>query len=380
MTNDTVFNNSISEMQEERYLTEQLITYLGNKRSLLGFIGQGLERVQLLLDKDKLDILDIFSGSGVVSRYFKRYAENLYVNDLESYCRTINSCYLANKSEVNMPRLQRCYDLLTSNLVEESLKPGFVAQLYAPKDDKDIKHGERVFYTARNAKYIDTARQLISSLVPAELQHFFIAPLLTEASVKNNTSGIFKGFYKNSDTGLGQFGGNGKDALKRIKGDIRLPLPIFSNHECNTTIYQQDANALAGSLPHTDLVYIDPPYNQHPYGSNYFMLNLINDYVKPLDISEVSGIPKGWNKSNYNKKAMAYTSLRDLCTRLDTDFILISFNSEGFIGERQMLDMLQAAGQVTVIETRYNTYKASRNLRNRSIHTKEYLYLLDKRK
>lgn len=377
---DPLFNNSISEAQEERYLTEQLITYLGNKRSLLNFIGQGLERVQTQLDKDKLDILDLFSGSGVVSRYFKRYAANLYVNDLESYCRTINSCYLANKSTIDMPLLQHYHNLLTSNLCEEDLKQGFIAQLYAPKDDKDIQQGERVFYTTRNAKYIDTARQLISSLVPNHLQHFFIAPLLTEASIKNNTSGVFKGFYKNSYTGIGQFGGNNQDALKRIKGDIHLPLPIFSEYECNTTIYQQDANALVASLPHIDLVYIDPPYNQHPYGSNYFMLNLINDYTAPTNISNISGIPKGWNKSSYNKKAMAYTSLHDLCTRLDTDFILISFNSEGFIVGQQMLDMLQEVGQVTVIETQYNAYRASRNLHNRSIHTKEYLYLVDKRK
>ena len=30
-----------------------------------------------------------------------------------------------------------------------------------------------------------------------------------------------------------------------------------------------------------DLAYFDPPYNQHPYGSNYFMLNLLVHYRRP---------------------------------------------------------------------------------------------------
>lgn len=38
---------------------------------------------------------------------------------------------------------------------------------------------------------------------------------------------------------------------------------IETEHE----VYQQDANILAPDLGDFNLVYIDPPYNQHPYGS-----------------------------------------------------------------------------------------------------------------
>ena len=56
---------------------------------------------------------------------------------------------------------------------------------------------------------------------------------------------------------------------------------MLSEHSCPVTVYRQDANALAGTLPPLDLAYLDPPYNQHPYGSNYFMLNLLTDYRVP---------------------------------------------------------------------------------------------------
>jgi adenine-specific DNA-methyltransferase len=38
-----------------------------------------------------------------------------------------------------------------------------------------------------------------------------------------------------------------------------------------------DSNKIINNIPEVDLAYLDPPYNQHPYGSNYFMLNLILD-------------------------------------------------------------------------------------------------------
>jgi adenine-specific DNA methylase len=88
-----------------------------------------------------------------------------------------------------------------------------------------------------------------------------------------NTSGVFKGFYKNKETGIGQFGGSNQDALLRIKGD--LPFPIFSDFNCEVMVYNDDSNNVIKTAPEVDLAYVDPPYNQHPYGSNYFMLNLI---------------------------------------------------------------------------------------------------------
>jgi adenine-specific DNA-methyltransferase len=58
--------------------------------------------------------------------------------------------------------------------------------------------------------------------------------------------------------------------------------------------------------------------------------------------------------------------------------VLISFNSEGFISLDEMKDMLKNIGKVEVLETNYNTFRGCRNLRDRDIHVKEYLYLLEK--
>lgn len=365
-----------SNIENEKYLTEQIITYLGNKRSLLDFIGEAVSIIQKDLGKDKLDIVDIFSGSGIVARYLKRYAKKIITNDLEDYSYTLNKCYLSNKNEIDMDKIINYYNILKEKL-NAQLNEGFITELYAPKDSKNIKKGERVFYTTRNAKYIDTCRQIISTF-PNDIQPYFIAPLLTEASIKNNTGGIFKGFYKNKETGIGQFGGVGNNALSRIMADIDIPFPIFSDFNCEVINYQCDANKLIDELEEVDLIYMDPPYNQHPYGSNYFMLNVINNYEKPKEISEVSGIPKNWNRSRYNQKGEALAVMFDLCKRAKSKYLLISFNSEGFITKKEMEDMLKKIGLVTTLKKKYPTYRASRNLNKRNTYVYEYLFLVRK--
>ena len=363
--------------ENELFLTEQIITYIGNKRSLLDFIGKAISIVQKELKQDKLVTADLFSGSGIVARYLKQYSSELYVNDLEDYATTINKCYLMNRSDIDEHELEKWFNYLKENLTEEKLKKGFISKLYSPSDDNNIKEGERVFYTSRNAKYIDTERMLLENL-PEKYKILFLGSLLYEASNRTNTSGVFKGFYKNSETNIGQFGGNGKNALKRILTDIEVKKPILSNFECKVNIYQEDTVELAKKISDLDLVYLDPPYNQHPYGSNYFMLNLINKYEEPKEISKVSGIPKEWNKSAFNKKATAKEMMESICKNLKSKYILISFNSEGFITFEEMVKMLSKYGAVRVFDKRYNTFKASRNLRNRDLYVDEYLFLLKK--
>jgi len=364
-------------MENEDFLSRQLITYIGNKRSLLPFIGKALDVVKKRLGREKIKIFDAFSGSGAAARFFKAHSELLLVNDLEAYSEVINRCYLANKNELPLTDLEGIHSLLVKRLREEPLRKGFITELYAPEDENHIKENERVFYTPRNAMFIDTARQYIEETDPT-MKQFFIAPLLSEASVHANTAGIFKGFYKDRLTKKGRFGGTGKNALSRIKGDIELPFPLWSNYNCPVTIYRDDTNRLIQRLEEIDLAYIDPPYNQHPYGSNYFMLNLILSYKKPDVMSPVSGIPPDWNRSAYNKRQEAVSAFEDLAENIRSRFLLVSFNSEGFIPPEKMRCILEKTGKVTVFETLYNTFRGSRNLRERQVHVQEFLYLVEK--
>lgn len=357
------------------YLSRQLITYLGNKRALLGHIDGMVCRVRDALGGRKLDCIDLFSGSGVVARLLKRHARTLYANDLERYSEIINRCYLTNAEDFPAEAFETAFSRAQTALAQP--QAGIITRSYAPADDADIQPGERVFYTRGNAMRIDTLRALIDTLEP-DLQPYFLAPLLAEASVHNNTGGVFKGFYKDSATGIGKFGGNGGNALQRILGEITLQKPVLSDFSCESHVLRQEAGALAAQLPRLDLAYLDPPYNQHPYGSNYFMLNVIAENRLPAELSPVSGIPKNWNRSDYNKPGQALDAFSRLTAALDARFLLVSYNSEGFITLEQMEELLGNLGKVTRKDIAYNAYRASRNLSGRSLYVREYLFLVDK--
>lgn len=361
---------------QDSYVSSQLITYLGNKRALLRLIKDGVDFVCNRLGKDKLSILDGFAGSGVVSKFLKQYASILYSNDLEYYAYIIGKCYLANKSELP-------FDLadVVNHLNAVKLNPmpkGIIEQYYSPEDDCNILPEERAFYTNRNARIIDNVRRSIDLVASEEFRHFYIAPLLSEASVKVNTSGVFKGFYKDAKTGIGKWGGTAGNCLSRITSEIELPVPIHSPFECDWLMFNKDINELVITLPEVDLAYFDPPYNQHPYGSNYFMLNIIAEYKIPSDISRVSGIPKDWNRSHYNSRAAA-KHMRLLIEDTNAKFILISYNDEGTIPLQELENILNEYGSFTKLTQDYNTFRGSRNLSDRSIKVQELLYILEKR-
>nr|WP_194374859.1 DNA adenine methylase [Thiospirillum jenense] len=359
------------------YLQSQLITYIGNKRALLPFIGKGVAIIKKRLAQERLRCLDLFAGTGVVSRYLKQHSSFLVANDLELYSEITNRCYLSNTVDVNFAELNDAIQFLHS-AIEQHWQRGFIAELYAPECDEHIQPGERTFYTRRNAEYIDTARMQIACL-PHHLQLYLLAPLIAQASVHANTSGVFKGFHK-SKTGIGQFGGRGQDALTRIKKPIAIELPIFSRFACSHAVTRTDANVFfnASTFGEFDLVYLDPPYNQHPYGSNYFMLNLIATYERPHQMSAISGIPTNWNRSRYNQRREAEAALFEVIQNCPAKYVMVSYNSEGFIAHERFLDLMNCSGKLSVLETPYNTFRGSRNLNNRSIHVTEFLYLLEK--
>ena len=396
-------------LENPEYLTTQIITYIGNKRSLLPNIEAEICEIKKILGKDRLVCADVFSGSGIVSRMMKKHSSVLYVNDLENYSRIINSCYLTNKSDFPEEEYRTLHKTLLEK-AEKEPREGIIAKNYAPKDDSSIKTGERVFYTHQNAVLIDTYRALIEETVPENLKNFFLAPLLSEASIHVNTSGVFKGFYKNPDTGLGCFGGKGKNALTRILGKVELKTPVFSNFNSEVKLFQLDALKFAETVTKVseeenssskkemggheqdssagkteasgsllfDIAYLDPPYNQHPYGSNYFMLNLILKNKIDCDISKVSGITKDWNRSDFNRPYAALKTLEKVIEALDAKYIIISYNSEGFIKFNEMKEMLEKYGKLKTTEIPYHTFRGSRNLNERSLTVKEFLFILEK--
>ena len=363
-------------MSKDEYTQNHLITYIGNKRKLLNHIENVVKDNKQKLKKDLITSFDGFSGSGSVSRLLKYHSSDLIVNDLEEYSYIINSCYLSNPSNEEKQKINGMIDEL--NNLEYTIE-GPISSSYSPKDTYNVQEEERAFYTRENGLIIDTIREKIDTY-PGKYFNYLISPLLVKASINTNTSGVFKGFHKKD--GVGHFGGKDEvNTESRITKKIILDKPVFSDHEhqCDVFIYKKDINVLINELPIVDIAYLDPPYNQLPYGSNYFMLNTILKNETEKDISKVSGIPKYWNRSEYNYKKSALISMKSLISNIKAKYIIMSYNNEGIITEGQMIDLIEGLKyKYELKKIKYNTYRGSRNLQDRSTMVEEYLWIINK--
>ena len=365
-------------MNDNEFINQTMITYLGNKRKLINKIQEIIKNDILPnVNKDKLSILDGFAGSSVVSRCFAQYSDNLTSNDLELYSYIMLQCFLSKPDNDDIKQIYHHIDHMNDLAKNGPYQNGIITELYSPENTNDIKEGERCFYSKENALIIDTLRIYIKENVDEKLFHYCIAPLLIKASIHTNSSGQFRGFYKNKK-GIGQWGGENKNDLKRILKPIELEYPLWSDYDFNTTVYNKDINELMNSLSDNyDLIYLDPPYNEHPYASNYHMLNLIIKYEKPEQISKVSGIAKGWNRSDYNYEKKAVLSMKELImvSVKKSKYILLSYNNEGIIPLNEWEKIFEGL-TIQKYEIPYDTFKGSRNLKERSNKVMEIMYLI----
>lgn len=371
-------------MQDE-YLKKQIITYLGNKRKLIYNIEDIVKKIYNE-KKEKLIIGDGFSGSGIVSRLFKRYAAELHTNDISDYSRILNHCYLSNISPTSLQELTLIINT-TNYYVDNKIKMNeqvvepFISKYWAPSGE--ITENDRVYFTENNAKRLDWYFYYINNNVKKEYVHFLHAILIVQASIHNNTLGQFSSFLKDENSKYGKFGGKNENDLDRILSDIKLELPVYENHKCKVFISQNDTNEWIKNKKF-DLVYYDPPYNKHPYCIYYFMLDIIAKWNIHESIPDtVRGQPKNWVKSDYNSLTNAEKTFEDLIKNTDSCYILISYNNTGIIKSNKMEEILNKYGDVEkiVLEHKtYNRYKGisepKREKKNEKIN--EYLWLLKK--
>lgn len=382
------------------YLTQQIIAYIGNKRRLLPLIYRAIQRIYGDTLPPSLIFADPFAGSGVVSRLAKLLGFQVVSNDWEPYATTIGRAYL----ETNASDIEELFGsfgqfeqilLHLNTLPDPPLEEQYIARYYAPSTD-DIEKAdyrkERLFYTRQNALRIDRIRNEIDRLYPpasrdrlSRCRDLLIALLLYEAATHTNTSGVFKAYHRG-------FGGHGKDALGRILRPIRLEPPPLIDSPAPCRMYGEDATSLIRSLGFSfDLVYLDPPYNQHQYGSNYHLLNTIVLWDKapvPLELGSdgrlknKAGIRKDWKrtKSPYCYRETAIEAFSELLSALDAEHILISYSTDGIIPFEALRELCTEGGEVSILTNEYITYRGGKQSNHRRDRNVEFILWVQRRR
>jgi len=371
---------SATALVESDFVLQPMITYIGNKRKLVPWIMEVVEEIRKKTDGKRFRVMDGFAGSGVVSRALMSLSTDLHSNDMEYYSYVLLKCFLETPSEEQRKRINMHFEKMMK-LCQNPTEIGFITRLYAPKNTMTPVINERVFYTRENAIIIDTLLKYIFS-TEEDIRCYLLGPLIIKASINVNTAGVFRGFYKKD--GVGHFGGVGENALERILAPIIPVIPVWSESTCKVECHNSSIVTLLEDFEDDtfDLIYLDPPYNEHPYGSNYFMLNLIALNEEPTEYSKVSGIPITWNKTPFNGRRTAYDIMEILLhgCLMKGKHILLSYNNEGLITEEEWVTMFEDLDcNVKKYEKEYDTYHGSRNLDARNKKVVEIMYLITRR-
>ena len=378
-------------MSEQDYYSKQIITYLGNKRKFISKIDEVIKRIKRDLNKDKINIGEGFSGSGVVSRLFKNRIKGgkFYVNDLSSYSKILNECYLTNVETISdneLIYLQETLETMKKYIKIQNTYEPFISKYWAPNDDNNILPEERVYFTKKNAVMIDKMMYYIKNNIGKEYQKFFIGPLIVQASINNNTNGQFSAYFKDEKKEKGKFGGKNEIDLQRILRPIEPMLPILTNGKGIVKISKEDANTWIRKVGELDLVYYDPPYNKHPYNIYYFLLDIISNWNTEIQIPNTyRGQPKNWEKSDYCSIKKAKETFMDLIENTNSKFIMVSYNSKGIIPLDEMDEILSSKGKVEKIPFTHNTYNryvgiAKKKREKKEEKIKEFIWLVDCRR
>jgi len=364
------------------FVFNQLIPYIGNKRKLLDLIIRALKHTT---KSEAPTFLDIFAGSGVVSRLAKTLGYRVIANDWEPYAKVINGCYIRNNTAPAFKALGG-YEKALTRLNSLPPRVDWITDHLCPRDDEnyDIKV-DRMFYMRKNGMRIDAIRHQIlewyaSGVIDDREQDCLLAPLLYQACYTSNTSGVFKGFHNG-------WGGQTKTALYRIAGDLYLTPAMFFDNGYNNQVLCDDAQRVAENMRSNelDVVYLDPPYNQHPYGSNYHVLNTVALWDKP-ELSKTitpgtkSAIRLDWRterRSAYNHVDEAAKAYAKLMQTLNARFILTSYSTDGFIPLEKLLEANINRGHVRIEMKGYKRYRVSSQRFSNKPMNVEFVVVLD---
>jgi adenine-specific DNA-methyltransferase len=115
-----------------------------------------------------------------------------------------------------------------------------------------------------------------------------------------------------------------------------------------------DACRLAGSdeLPDVDLAYLDPPYNQHRYDSNYHVWETLVAWDAPHHYGVAckrDDLRDPEHRSSFNGRRSMPAALDQVMAAVAAEVVILSYNNESWLSFEELMDMGSGRGHVEIL-------------------------------
>ena len=331
------------------------MNYIGSKYKLSYFISSSVKSI-VGEDLSGKIFCDLFAGTGVVGRNFKKEVKKVISNDMEFYSYVLNKNYIENHEFLDN-------EIYIKELNETNGEEGFIFNEYSENGKAN-----RLYFSEHNGKKIDAIRTKIEfwkteKKISSALYYFLLASLLESADKVANTASVYGAFLKK--------------IKKTAQKELILEPAIFEINSHSHEVYNEDSNLLIKKIE-GDILYLDPPYNAREYGANYHLLNTIAKYD--------NFTPKGktglrdYSKSAFCKKKEVEKSFDDLIKNANFKYIFLSYNNEGIMSSETIKKILSNYGKYDLLTTEYQRFRADKkeNRNHKASSTTEYLHILEK--
>ncbi len=340
------------------------MNYIGSKHSIADFLEESI--VDFTKGEGKV-FCDIFAGTGIVGKRFKKLGYDVIANDIQYYSYVINKHYIENSDNLMFLKLKdEGIDDVFNYLNKLSGYYGCIYNQYTLEGTFN-KAYKRQYFTLENAIKIDSIRDQIDKWYKTEMinryEYYYLVACLLEAADKvANTASVYEAFLKKLK----------RSAQKKLE---LKPLEII-NIKSNSKVYMEDSNKLIRKVK-GDILYLDPPYNSRKYDSNYHILETIayGDYP---NVKGVTGVRNSCFKSDFNKKNKVLEAFEDLIKNAQFKYIFLSYNDEGLMSLEQIESIMKKYGNYKRYERYHKRYKANKNKETVKKTTIEYLHALKK--
>jgi adenine-specific DNA-methyltransferase len=326
--------------------------YIGSKTATLGW----LSRAFAAWAPDARSLCDPFAGTCTVARHFKSRGMRVVTGDVLKFSHVLQMASIGCDASPPFDGLRRT-GVVTGDSFGAALE--VLACLQAQRGIQGYIYDEfspagvagRLFFTPENAALIDAIRGRITDwqanlLIDGTEAAFLLAALIDAADRVANTAGTYYAHLK-------AFSRKSRKPLR-----LRLPptTPLGSSGGC----FQSDAKAVVATNP-TDILYLDPPYNERNYAGYYHLPETLAYGDAPLARGRSGAPAPRVARSDFYIAGRACEALAQICSEARARHIVVHYAVDGAINHQTIIDCLAARGEVRVEDRAVRAYASRRS-------------------